>query len=174
MPVSIIVTCEEQEQQLRLLLPMLLDQRYNGEYEVIVVDMKHDKDLEEWLEEMEVHNPHPSHTFCSTTARGIDIHKLALTLGAKAANYEWLVLLPVGAKLSGEDWLSQLTTNCNDKTDVVIVKTDRKRQWNLFRRLFRPTFSLFRSTSSIILCRRSILLEGKAVRLSNCQIVNCK
>ena len=52
MPVSIIVTCEEQEQQLRLLLPMLLDQRYKGEYEVIVVDMKHDKDLEEWLEEM--------------------------------------------------------------------------------------------------------------------------
>ena len=181
MPVSIIVTCEEQEQQLREgttntrpTFPAAGAERYNGEYEVIVVDMKHDKDLEEWLEEMEVHNPHLSHTFCSTTARGIDIHKLALTLGAKAANYEWLVLLPVGAKLSGEDWLSQLTTNCNDKTDVVIVKTDRKRQWNLFRRLFRPTFSLFRSTSSIILCRRSILLEGKAVRLSNCQIVNCK
>ena len=172
--VSIIVICQEQHSQLVQLLPQLLSMQYDGEHEVIVVDKSHDKDTGEWLEEMEKLHPHLCHTFCPASSRCIDIHKLALTLGAKAANYEWLVLLPVGAKLSGEDWLSQLTTNCNDKTDVVIVKTDRKRQWNLFRRLFRPTFSLFRSTSSIILCRRSILLEGKAVRLSNCQIVNCK
>ena len=48
--VSIIVTCGEQQTQLRQLLPSLLSLRYGGEYEVIVVDKMHDKDLEEWLE----------------------------------------------------------------------------------------------------------------------------
>ena len=85
--VSIIVTCDEEQQiPLRRLLPELLSMVYGGEYEVIVVDKKHDKDLEEWLEEMEANHSHLSHTFCPATARGLDINKLAITLGAKACH----------------------------------------------------------------------------------------
>ena len=169
--ISIIVTCEEQQSQLRQLLPSLLSQRYGGEYEVIVVDKMHDKDLGEWLEEMEVHNPHLSHTFCSTTARGIDVHKLALTLGAKAANYEWLVIPPVDAKSVSDDWLASLTSNVDGQADVVVVVTNSKRRWNWFKSIFRRTYPLFRPTSSIILCRRSVLLRGQVVKLSNCKII---
>ena len=169
--VSIIVTCEEQQSQLRQLLPSLLSQQYGGEYEVIVVDKMHDKDLGEWLEEMEVHNPHLSHTFCSTTARGIDVHKLALTLGAKAANYEWLVIPPIDAKSVSDDWLTSLMSNVDGQVDVVVVVTNRKRHWNWFKSIFRRTYPLFRPTSSIILCRRSVLLRGQVVKLSNCKII---
>ena len=170
--VSIIVTCEEQEQQLRSLLPQLLSLQYGGEYEVIVVDKLHDKDLEEWLEDMEAGCPYLSHTFCSTTTRGIDIHKLALTLGAKAANYEWLVILPVDVKLQSEDWLKELRSHRNEEAEAVVVLTDRKRRMNrLSSYLFRRRFSLFRPMSSIILCRRNSLLQGKAVKLTSKDIV---
>lgn len=169
---SIIVTLEEQQAQLRDLLPRLLSLQYGGEYEVIVVDKKHDKDLDEWLEEMEVHHPCLCHTFCPTSARGIDTQRLALTLGAKAANYEWLVVLPVDAKLEGEDWLQRLLACCNDETDVVVGIVNRKRRMNWFASyLFRRRFSLFRPASSVILCRRDTLLQGKNIKLSRRQIV---
>lgn len=158
--VSIIVTCQEQRSQLERLFPLLYSQHYGGEYEVIVVDVMHDKDTEEWLEEMKALYPHLHHTFCPTSARGIDVHKLALTLGAKAANYEWLCFLSAGVGAPGGDWLTRLTACCGESIDVVIGKT-RQRRWaalNIFRH--RHKFSIFYPTSSIILCRRSILLQG--------------
>lgn len=118
--VSIIVSCQEQLPELKRLLPLLLSQHYRGEYEVIVVDKQGDKDTIEWLEGMEEQYPHLSHTFCPHTARDISIQRLALSLGAKAANYEWLVFLSVEARLTGNDWLSQLTAFCNDGTDAVL------------------------------------------------------
>ena len=158
--VSIIVTCQEQRSQLGQLLPSLLSQHYEGEYEVIVVDMMHDKDTDEWLEEMMVHYPNLSHTFCPVSARGIDLRKLALTLGAKAANYEWLVFLSAGMETPGGDWLPRLTASCGDGVDVVIGKPSQRR-WSalsIFRH--RQKFSIFYPTSSIILCRRSIPLQS--------------
>lgn len=178
--ISIIVACGEQQSQLRQLLPTLLNQRYGGEYEVIVVDKMHDKDLEEWLEEMEVHNSLLSHTFCSTTGRGIDIHRLALTLGAKAANHEWLVLLPVETDVPDEDWLSRLTTSIDDGADLVVklkMKGETMRMM-LFRLRLRfakylRLQALFRCKSpSIILCRRNILLQAvPRIRMSKCKIL---
>lgn len=157
--VSIIVTCQEQQLQLHQLLPSLLSQHYGGEYEVIVVDKVHDKDMAEWLEEMEARYPHLCHTFCSTTARGIDIQKLALTLGAKAAAYEWLAIMPADAVLPSEDWLSRLTASCGDEVDVVIA--GRNRLWHrLTFNVFRRRWSIFNLTSSVFLCRRRILLQA--------------
>ena len=159
--VSIIVTCQEQQSELMRLLPELLFMQYDGEYEVIVVDKIHDKDMAEWLEEMEVHHPHLSHTFCSATARGIDVHRLALTLGAKAALYDWLAVLPADAVLPSGDWLSRLMASVSDEVDVVVGSKGRDRLWHrLTFNLFRRRFSLFRPRPSIILCRRSILLQA--------------
>ena len=167
-PVSLIITCEEeQQQQLMRLLPDLLTMQYDGEYEVIVVDKMHDKDLAEWLEGMEACYPHLCHTFCSRaastpqkTSRKEDfIHRLAFTLGAKAANYDWLVFLSAGVGVPGGDWLTRLTASCGDDVDVVLGKTGRKHRWDSFKDIFRRKFSIFHPTSSIILCRRSLLLQ---------------
>ena len=159
--VSIIVTCQEQQPELMQLLPGLLSMRYDGEYEVIVVDKIHDKDMIEWLEEMEVRYPNLCHTFCSPTARGVDIHRLALTLGAKASAYEWLVVMPADTVLPDESWLSRLTACCSDGVDVVIGTKGRMYQWHRITfNIFRRRLSLFAPTSSIFLCRRSILLQA--------------
>lgn len=170
--VSIIVTCEEQQPQLRQMLPNLLSIRYEGEYEVIVVDEKHDKDMAEWLDDMALQYPHLHHTFCPATARGIDIHRLALTLGAKAANYEWLALLSTDAKLPDASWLDRLAGCIADGTDAVVGIADRKRRWNWFTSFFfRRRFSFFRPTPFILLCRRQCLLKSQVVKLSNRQII---
>ena len=171
--VSIIVTCEEEEQQqLRRLLPDLLTLQYGGEYEVIVVDKKHDKDLAEWLEEMDAQHPHLSHTYCPASAKGLDLHKLALTLGAKAANHEWLAILSPDAQPASEDWLKKLLALCNDETEIVVGLINPGRHWNRFTSyLFRRRFSIYRPTTSIILCRRTTLLQGKPIKPTKRQII---
>lgn len=170
--VSIIVAFEEQQTQLRQLLPQLLSLQYGNEYEVIVVDLLHDKDTEEWLEDMEANYPHLHHTFCPTSVRGINTYKLALTLGAKAASYECLVILPVDVSLPGDDWLCKLTSRLDVQADIVIGITKSVRRWNWFTSyLFRRRFSLFRPTPSIVLCRRQCLLQGKAIKISKSQII---
>ena len=116
--------------------------QYDGEHEVIVVDKSHDKDTGEWLEEMEKLHPHLCHTFCPASSRCIDIHKLALTLGAKAAAYEWVAILPAETQLPGDEWLGRLQTCCNDQTDIVIATKGGTSLWN------RLTFNLFRHLGS--------------------------
>ena len=170
--ISFIVTCQEQQPQLMRLLPQLLSMRLEGQHEVIVVDKEHDKDMQEWLEEMEVHYPTLSHTFCPASSRGIDIQRLALTLGAKASTCEWLVILQASAELPGEGWLQKLMAGLGNGSDLVVGLTDSKRKWNRFRLyLFRRRFSLFRPASHIILCRRRSLLENKAFKLSKQQVI---
>ena len=170
--VSIVVASDERQALLRSLLPRLLSLRYEGEYEVIVVDMMHDKDLEEWLEEMEVHHPNLCHTFCPASARGIDARRLALTLAAKAANYDWLVILPVDAVLNGADWLRMLTGRACGEDGIAIGVSDRRFGWNkLASYIYARRLSLFRPASSVILSRRSILLQGSDVKMSGRQIV---
>jgi len=170
--ISIIVPFQEQRPELMQQLPRLLSMRHVGEYEVILVDMKHDKDTEEWLEEVEGRYPNLCHTFCPVSARCIDTYRLALTLGAKAAAYEWLVVLPVDVEWQNENWLQVLTSYAEDGTDVIIGILGRKRRMNWFKSyIFRRRFSLFRRTSYIILCRRSALLQSKAIKLLNRHIV---
>lgn len=156
---SIIVTCREQQPELMRLLPELLSVQYSGDCEVIVVDEIHDRDMEKWLEEMEQHYPQLCHTFCSATARGINIRRLALTLGAKASSSEWLAILSADTVLPGADWLYSLTSCC--KGDIDMVKGTKGRwPWFTFRNLFRRHVSLFSPTTSILLCRRSKVLES--------------
>ena len=118
--VSIIILCQEQETQLRELLPILLSQQYAAAYEVIVVDMCDKRETSEWLETMEEHYRNLYHTFCPASARDISLQRLALSLGVKAASYDWLVFLPVDAQLLDERWLSHFTAYCNEKTDAVL------------------------------------------------------
>lgn len=166
--VSIIVTCQEQQTQLRGLLPQLLSQRYGGEYEVIVVDKMHDKDMAEWLEEMEVQYPHLSHTFCPASARGIDTQRLALTLGAKAANYEWLVILPVDTDLPGDDWLSHIATCCDEQADIIINSKGLNSRFKMtfFRLRLRLCFAKYFRVSNLFRLR---LTEGKNFPITFCR-----
>lgn len=126
--VSIVITCNEvQQPHLRQLLPQVLSLQYEGQYEVIVVDTFRDKDLLEWLEEMEVHYPHLSHTFCSTNCKGINLQRLAYLLGAKSSSYDWLVFLTPEAVFSSNHWLNYLVSNLDAQLDILVGTIDYKK-----------------------------------------------
>lgn len=101
------------------LLPTLLTQEYEAEYEVIVVDMCDSRNTKDMLEPFEDTYPHLHHTFCPPTARDISLQRLALSLGAKAANFEWIIFLSPAAHITPA-WLAHLAPYCDETADAVL------------------------------------------------------
>lgn len=137
-PVSIVLTCHDHAMQLRQTLPKLLTQEYPADYEIIVVDMHSTDDTKDILEELEYTHPHLHHTHCPSTARDISLHRLALTLGIRAAAHEWVVLSEADCRPSGPQWLLHLMQPCTDDKDAVlgVMRYDDERGWAARRRQF--------------------------------------
>lgn len=119
-PCTIVITCHNQAPQLRDNLPALLAQDYPADYEVIVIDMLSTDETKEVLESLERENPHLHLGHCPATARDISLHRLALTLGIRAAEHEWVVMTQADCRVSGSQWLLALMQPCTEERDAVL------------------------------------------------------
>lgn len=117
---SIIVYSVDGSERLETLLPALLGQKYNGEFEVIVVnegDTQHVRDVVEPLQ-ITHRNLYLTHT--PDGARNLSRKKLSITLGIKAARYDITVLTGADAIIDSPAWLSLMMRNFTDGTDIVL------------------------------------------------------
>lgn len=130
-PVTIVLSTHNQVDRLRQNLPLLLQQSYPGEYEVVVVDRHSDDETIALLEAMEESYPHLHHTYCPATARDISLQRLALTLGIKSACYEWVCILQPDCNISGNEWLTAMMQPCTDEVDAVqgFARYDEPKGW---------------------------------------------
>lgn len=172
-PVSIIITAHNQEDVLRQKLPILLGQEYSNDYEIIVVDISSLDETIPLLEALEEEYPNLRHTATPATARDISLQRLALTLGIKAADNEWVVLLSPDCNPSGTEWLRSLCASCTPEKDAVqaFVHYGKVRGWNAhkwqFMKLwqqmlwipFNEHHAPYRSDESCLCYRRSKFLE---------------
>ena len=172
-PVSIIMTTHNQESLLREKLPVLLAQEYPNDYEIIVVDISSSDETIPLLESLEEEYHNLRHTATPATARDISLQRLALTLGIKAADNEWLVLLSPDCNPSGSEWLSNLCASCTPEKDTVqaFVHYKEAHGWNAhkwqFMKLwqqmlwipFNEHHAPYRSDGSCLCYRRSKFLE---------------
>ena len=90
-PVSVILCAHNEAYNLSQYLQALLTQDY-PEYEVIVVDDGSEDETRAEIERYLVHDPRLHMTFVPYGARVGSTKKLALTLAAKAAQYDYLLL----------------------------------------------------------------------------------
>jgi len=172
-PVSIILAVHDQEDLLRRKLPILLAQNYPNEFEIIVVDINSSDETIPMLEALEEEYTNLRHTATPATARDISLQRLALTLGIKAADHEWVVLLSPDCNPSGEEWLSNFCASCTPEKDAVqaFVRYENTHGWNArkwqFMKLwqqmlwipFNEGHSPYRSDGSCVCYRRSKFLE---------------
>lgn len=107
--VSVIVYSVDEPDRLQELLPMLLDQEYDGEYEVIVVNEGDSLRVRDVIEAMNTvhHNLYLTHT--PDGARNLSRKKLALTLGIKAARYPVIAVTTADATIPSRRWLALMT-----------------------------------------------------------------
>ena len=141
-PVSIIITAHEQCDVLRRHLPAFLEQDYPSDYEVIVVDMNSGDDTITMLEGLQMRNPHLHVIKMPDSSRDVSPVRLALTLGIRSANNEWLVLTQADCIPASSLWLHHMMSTCEERPETQIVLGQSRfvdgHGWNRLRcRFFR-------------------------------------
>ena len=165
--VSIIITAHDQAGELRRNLPLLLAQKYDGRFEVIVVNDASTDDTEDVLKLTKQEHPNFYYTFMPDSARYVSHKKLAITIGAKAAKGEWLMLTEADCAPRSENWLATMCSNCQSGIDIVcgptVYRTEEKRRFSshiAFERLF-----------ALVKQARRFLSGSKVYRASGCNLL---
>lgn len=134
-PVSVVIAVHNQAHLLRESLPILLNQDYAEDYEVIVVDKNSDDETADLLEEYSDIYPHLHVSRIPQTARDISLQRLALTLGLRSADYEWVAFVSPQCIPTSNQWLTHFTRFCSEQKDAVVGLASFKREkgWNAAR-----------------------------------------
>ena len=118
-PVSVVICAKNEYQNLLHNLPIILEQDY-PDYEVIVVNDASDDDSIELLNsftrkytQLRIFNLEQNLNFFSGK-------KFPLSLGIKSAKYDILLLTDADCRPSGPDWIKNMVSNYDDKTDIVL------------------------------------------------------
>ena len=117
---SVIVYSNDEATNLASLLPQILKQEYPNDFEVIVVNDGSVESTSDVVSELQLHHSNLYLTYTPDRSRNLSRKKLALTLGIKAARYEVVVCVNANSRINSVHWLSLMTRNFNEKTDVVI------------------------------------------------------
>lgn len=105
--VSVILSAHNEGANLADYLPALLSQDY-PQYEVIVVDDGSEDNTHDIVEQWMLQSKRLRTTFVPKGARVGSTKKLALTLGAKAAQYEILLLTDADCVPESDQWIRQM------------------------------------------------------------------
>ena len=116
---SVIVCAHDEEQNLKELIPLLLAQNH-PEFEIIVVDDRSndatfDLLLKETSKDHRLRMVHVNRTPPLFNAK-----KYALTLGIKAAKYEWVLLTDADCRPNSKDWISSVSKHFSPDTQFVL------------------------------------------------------
>ena len=158
--VSVIVYSRADGNNLRTLLPQILEQDYPAPLEVIVVNDESSDDTETIVGELELTYPNLYMTFVPERSRSLSRRKLSITLGIKAARYDALLLTRGNCRVESSQWIrSMMSPMIGGRKEVVIghatpwgddaPDTDRRRR----RRAFDDMWHSVRMLSNAIVGR---------------------
>lgn len=118
--VSIVVCARNEQCNLKDYLPLLLSQDYPC-YEVIVVDDSSEDETKILLERCARQYSNFYHTFVPCGARVVSSKKLALTIGVKAAHYEYLLLTDADCRPMSKHWIREMVGGfAKEETELVL------------------------------------------------------
>lgn len=118
-PVTVVICCRDEGDYLERNLPAILGQK-GVKFEVVVVDDCSTDSTPEVLKRYEKQYPNLKHTFVPKSARYVSHEKLAVTLGIKAAKYEWIVLTRADCVPAGDSWLYEMSCCFAPEKDIVL------------------------------------------------------
>ena len=118
--VSVIVCAHNEYDNLQDYLSILLEQDYPC-YEVIVVDDGSEDGSDLLLERWSRQYGNLYHTFVPRGARVLSNKKLALTIGIKAAHYDYLLLTDADCRPESKHWIREMMKGfSNEQTELVL------------------------------------------------------
>ena len=117
--VSVVLCAHNEGENLSRVLPILLTQNY-PEYEVIVVDDGSEDNTRLVIEGYMTHDPRLRMTFVPYGARVGSTKKLALTLAAKAAKYDYLLLTDADCVPESAHWIREMMSGFQSPIEIVL------------------------------------------------------
>lgn len=118
-PVSIIVVSRYDSENLAKCLPSILEQSYPN-YEVVVVNDGTTNDTTILLDNLKKKYSHLRTTYLPEDAKYMSRKKMCMTVGIKAAFYDYLVFTDSDCVADTRDWLTEIMRNFNEETDLVL------------------------------------------------------
>lgn len=118
-PVSVIVYTSDDTENLCRTLPMFMSQNY-PKYQVILVDDSFEEHTKDYMLEASVIYPELHYTYIPRGTSNLSRRKLSLTLGIKAAKYDYVLTTASNCYPSGADWLRTMMRNFKPGIEVVI------------------------------------------------------
>lgn len=144
-PLSVIICAHDEVENLRRNLPAVLEQDY-PQFEVIVINDGEKNESEDYLTLLAEKYPNLYHSFVPDSSRYISRKKLAVTLGIRAARYDWLVLTEANCCPQSNQWLRLMARNFTSRTEVVLGHSgyERGTNWLHRRAAFDTLFTAMR------------------------------
>lgn len=143
-PLAIVLTPHRQAEELARHLPLLLEQDYPAGYQVIVVREESDRETDDVLKRVMSGMKQQSKdgklyvTTLQDSSRFVSRKKLAITLGMKAAQTDWVVLMEADCRPCSDRWLATMACQCHPSIQMVMGYTyyakDARKTWH-FQRL---------------------------------------
>jgi len=118
--ISVIISAKNEAENLKKLIPLLLKQQYKA-FEIIVLDDKSTDDTYDYTIELEHKEENFKLVRIDSTPDHINNKKYALTLGIKAAKFDYLVFTDADCQPAGEYWLEEFSHGfTSDKIKFVL------------------------------------------------------
>jgi glycosyltransferase involved in cell wall biosynthesis len=118
-PCSIVVCAHDEEENLKELVPLLLEQDH-PEFELIVVEDRSNDDSYEWLLTYKPSASKLKIVKVDHVPGDLNGKKYGLTLGIKAAQYNHIVLTDADCRPASKSWLRQMVSQYKEGTHIVL------------------------------------------------------
>lgn len=126
-PVSVLVCAQNQEENLKKLIPALLDQSH-PEFEVIIVNDRSHDGTYELLDGKSRENPKVKAVHIDRKPDHVDGKKYAVTLGVKTAGFENIVLTDADCVPFSNMWLTKMAGAFNKDTEIMLGYSGYEKQ----------------------------------------------
>lgn len=117
---SVIMAVYEKARELEESLTDFLTQAYEPGYEVIVVDESSTDNTEDVLKLFKQEYPQLYTTFLPKPNRNITRRRLALSIGVKASENEWVIFTDIHKKPTSPNWLNELADSIDGSSKVML------------------------------------------------------
>ena len=119
-PVTVLICARDEAHNLKKYLPIVCEQVYPTDYEVLVVNDLSEDDTMETLFDLGRKYQHLDYRTIPEQAKVLKGKKFALTIGVKAAKYPNVILTDADCYPSSPFWLQKMAACFSDKKNIVL------------------------------------------------------
>ena len=119
--VSVIVYAHNDAESLTALIPALMSQKYNGQYEVTVVNDGFSKETDDVMSQFEIAFKNLYQTFTPSVTKNLSRKKLSISIGVKAARFDYIVNIMAESAIESDTWLASIARHFNEDGKELVI-----------------------------------------------------